>query len=515
MSTRRKLPGLELLGANYDVTGYFADARSVEPLKALFSLDLSTYDPDSDPAPASVTIAGTTYYYPSTISAISINSSQVIEQTTKSVTDFEMHLNVSASAGGWYEGFYGSVEASFDAAYRTSTSFYSLTHMGLLQTYSITMPALADLQNRYLTPEASSDINGVLSPALLVAKYGAFFLTSGIFGGALNYSQSISRYSVETQAAAAAKVSANYLGFVNASMSASVQTDSIATSEQSNGHFEAKGGSADQLQRGYSSWASSLLATGDFALVNFNKHSLSPLWVLAESPQRQEAIRAYIESAMSSTPPNLQALGWNRQSNTAFLAKGSSKDNIEKQLTLASSTQVIVGVACSAKNDDVSRLALRVLDLADNSIAWITDDGSVYNQSNYQRIADIPAATGQRGVAVTGVGMTCTNHVVSAIWLHYQLLNPADGSTRPTYLQSVVNTFYSGDSAHEKSTPEVDFKPDAGAGRVITGIGLRIKSDNFTDLKLWQAPLITTAVSAAAADRQALARDPQAPVDLG
>lgn len=515
MSTKRKLPGLELMGLNYDVTDFYADARSVEPLKPLFNKSLSAYDPDTDPAPASVTISGTTYYFPSTVAVVPINSSQVIEQTTKSVTDFQVHLNVHAEAGGWYEGFSGSVEASFDETYRTSTSFYSLTHMGLIQTYSITLPALADLKGKYLDPEAAADINGSMSPAGLVEKYGAFFLNAGIFGGALNYSQSISRYSVETQTAAAAKVSANYMTFLSASMSASVQTDTVATSEQSNGHFEAKGGSADQLQQGYQAWAAALMNKGDFALVNFNKYSLTPLWLLAATAQRQAAIEDYVRSSMSSTPPLLNTLQWNTQANQSFMAHGSSSDSLEKQITLGKASQVIVGVACTAKNDNVSRLALRVLDLDDNSLAWITDDGSVYNQSNYERVADIPTATGKRGVAVTGMGFTCTKDVVSAIWLRYQMLNPADGNTKPTFLESVINSYYSGDTAHQKSTPEVDFTPDAGAGKIITGVGVRIKNDNFVDLKIWQAPLVRKQVSAATVEQDVQRSKVPDPVTLG
>lgn len=514
MSTRRKLPGLQLMGVNYDVTGYYADARSVEPLKALFDLNLSAYNPDSDPSPGSVTISGTEYYFPSSVAVIPISSSQMIEQTTKSVTDFQLHLNVNGSVGGWYEGFSGSVEASFDATYRTSTSFYSLTQMGLIQSYSITLPGLSDLKGKYLSAEAAADINGSMSPLELVATYGAFFLNAGVFGGALNYSQSISRFSVETQVAAAAKVSANYLAFINTSLSTSVQTDNVATSEQSDGHFEAKGGSADQLQDGYRTWASGLLSGGDFALVNFNKYSLTPLWLLANDPQRQSAIESYVRNAMSSTPPMLNALQWNKSANTSFMAKGSSSDTLEVQITLGEAFEVIVGVACSAKNDNVSRLALRVLNLEDNTITWITNDGSVYNASNYQRVADIPSATGQRGVAVTGMGLTCTNGVVSAIWLHYQLLNPADGSSKPTFMQSVINTYYSGDSAHEKSTPEADFTPDAGAGKIITGMGVRIKNDNFADLKLWQAPLVNLQVSATAAAQQVRQSGKSAPTTV-
>ncbi|MBX3589181.1 MAG: hypothetical protein AB7I35_17160 [Ramlibacter sp.] len=496
MTVNRKLPGLELMGLNYDVTEYYADARSIDPLKPLFNLGLSTYNPATDPAPGTITIDGTTYGFPSNVTVIPLNNSQMIEQTTQSVTDFQLHLNVNAQAGGWYEGFSGSVEASFDATYRTSTSFYSLTHMGLIQSYSVTLPELSELRDSYLTPEAASDINGSMSPASLVAKYGAFFLKAGIFGGALNYSQSISRYSVETQTAAAAKVSANYLAFVNGSMSTSVQTDNVATTEQSNGHFEAKGGSPDQLQQGYQPWAAALMREGDFALVNFNQHSLTPLWLLAQDPARQNAIEACVRDMLSSTPPQMNTLQWDTQNKTSFYAKGSSKDNIEKQVVLTDPAQVIVGVACSAHSDNVSRLALRVLNLNDNSLTWITDDNSVYNQSNYQQVADIPAATQQRGVAVTGMGFTCTKNVVSAIWLHYQMLNPADSSGKPTFLGSVVNTYYCGDNAHQKAKPEANFTPDAGAGKPITGVGLRIKSDNFATMKLWQAPLLSKAESA-------------------
>ncbi len=513
MSTKRKLPCLELLGLNYDVTGYYADARSVMPLKPLFSFNLANFDPNQDANAGSITIAGTTYYFPSNIQVLAIQEAQMIEQTTKSVTDFQYQLNVNTQAGGWYEGFSGSVEASFDASYRTSASFYSLTNMGLIQSYSMTLPAISDLKQIYLTAEAKQDLNGNMLPSDLVNKYGAFILNSGFFGGTLNYSQSISRYSVETQTAAALKVSANYMAFLNASVSGSIQTDNISTTEQSNGHFEAKGGSAVQLQQGYQAWAASLLAQGDFALVDFNKNSLIPIWLLADAPSRQSEIQTYVNASMITTPPLLKAIHWNTASQSSMMVHGKSSDSLMSNV-LSDGTQVIVGVACSAKDKHVSKLALRVLNLEDNSITWVTQDKSTFNAADYQRIADIPSATNDRSVAVTGMGFTCTDHKVSAILLQYQMLNPADSNSKPKYLGSVLKTYLSADKDHQKGNPEVNFIPDPNSGLIMTGVGLRIDGDNFSDLKIWQSPLISTVVKADVVESKIEQKGSAMPVNL-
>jgi hypothetical protein len=493
MSTRKKLPGIELLGLQYDVLGYYADARSVYMLSPLFQFNFSSYNPDTDQNPGRITLYQNDYYFPTTLTAISIQNSTLTSQNTKSATDLQVSVNVAAEGSGWYEGFRGSMQASFTANYRNSTSFYSLVQMGMIQSYHVDLPGINDLKTRWLTPEASADINGTMNPADLVAKYGAFFLQSGIFGGTLNYSQSISRFSVSKQADAAAKVSANYMGFISGSLSTGVKVDTVTDTTQSNGVFEAKGGQPSMLQQGYEAWADSLTENGEFALVGFQRTSLQPLSALANSAARAQAINAAIAQAISILPPKLDTLQWDQSKNVSMYTKGSS---VQKYVALTDTYQVVVGVACTAINGAVTKLALRVLSLGNNQMTWVTCDGSAYNANDYQRIADIPTSVpNTRAVAVTGCGFTYTDGKVSAINLYYQLLDPADDNSHPIFLDDHVYNYYSGDSAHQGKANEVSFIPDGGAGKIITGIGLHVKGDNFDGMKIWQAPLYAVPMS--------------------
>jgi hypothetical protein len=499
MSTRTKLPGIELLGLQYDVLGYYADARSVYMLSPLFQFNFSSYNPDSDPNPGRITLYQNDYYFPTTLTAISIQNSTLTSQNTKSATELQVNINAQVEGSGWYEGFRGSMQASFTANYRNSASFYSLVQMGMIQSYHVDLPGINDLKTKWLTPQASADINGTMNPDDLVAKYGAFFLQSGIFGGTLNYSQSISRFSVNKQSDAAAKVSANYMGFINGSLSTGVKVDTISDTTQSNGVFESKGGQPSMLQQGYESWADSLSEKGEFALVGFEKNSLQPLSVLANNATRAKAIQDAIARAVSILPPNLDTLQWDWSKNASFYPNGSSSNSNQAYVTLGDTYEVVVGVACSCTSSTVTKLALRVLNLGSNQITWRTSDGKPFNATDYQRIADIPASTPNRAVAVTGCGFTCTSGKISAINLYYQLLDPADDNSHPIFLNDTVYTLYSGDSAHQGKANEVSFKPDGGVGKIITGIALHVSSDNFTMMKLWQAPLYAVSMSGPAA----------------
>jgi hypothetical protein len=496
MSTKTPLPGLGLLGNQYNVKEYYADSRSVYPLSPIFAFNYSGYDPDNDPSANRTTLYNKDYYFPKGLVVVPVMRSTLTAQNTRSATSFQLQVNLDTQVNGWYEGFSGSMSASFGNNYLNSTSFYSIVQMGMVSAYYLDLPSVDELRDNWLTAQANADINGTLDADSLVRKYGAFFLKSGVFGGSLNYSQSVSRFSVEDQASAAATVSANYLMFIGGSVSASTNIDYVSNNEQSNGVFEAKGGDPATLDQGYETWSSSLTANGEFTLVDFEQPSLQPLSVLATNPSRQQDIDDAIARYLNGTPPNMNTLEVNGSQNHSFYPCGSSSDNIEAQVNTNKNSQVIVGAACKVSNDNVKRVAIKVLDLEDNSTKWITSDGQTYNESDYEVINDIQESTGNRGVAVVGMGFSSNSDDCVGIWLYYQSLNPADDSSSPIYLDHTVQKNFAGKSSYSDATPEANFKPSGGDGKIVTGVGLRVNNDNFKTMKIYQAPLHNVTESA-------------------
>lgn len=499
--TQRRLPGIESLGISYDVNGYYADVRSLQVLEPLFTFQFANYNPGAGGESSVLEVYGTLFYYPPVISAVTVEVSEVATGTTFSVTDRQVQVNTSGEVEGWYEGFKGSVTASFDQSYRTSASFYMLTQMGINQAYTMSLPTPSILAANYLTPEAQKDINDEsTSPATLVARYGAFFLHGGIWGGTLNYSQSISVYSVDTETKASAAISANYMNFISATVRTGVQVDNIASTTQSDGHFECKGGNPSQLTQGWQAWSQDLTANGSYVLVNFDSRSLMPISVLASAKSRQQEIADYIRGLSNGPMAYLTSF---KRSGTQVGTVTNGKSSTTPQITLkvASTTQLIVGISMAATKSKVTRLAFKVLDLTDNSLDWLTSDGSIYNVSNYQRTVDltVPDSSGNtpgRAVAATGCGFTVTDGKVSDMVVYYQNLVPADTSAKPSFLEATVNYVHSGDKNHTSNKTEVSFQPGDGNRAVLTGLALKCDSDNMDFMEIWQDNLVAVQVSA-------------------
>lgn len=503
MGTKRRLPGIESLGISYDVNGYYADVRSLQVREPLFTFQFANYDPNAGGDDNQLEVYGTVFYYPTTITAVAVEVSEVATGTTFSVTDRQVQLNLSGTVEGWYDGFKGSVTASFDQSYRKSASFYMLTQMGLNQAYTLSLPAPAILAKSYLTPSAYAAINDeTIAPPLLVERYGAFFLHGGTWGGTLNYSQSISVYSVETETKASATISANYMNFISSTVRTGVQVDNISNSTQSDGHFECKGGNPSQLTQGWQAWSQDLTANGSYVLVDFDSRSLVPISMLASTAERRQAIEDYIRSLSDQPMAYLTSFKRNAASAVSSVTNGKSGTTPQITLKVTSASQLIVGISMSATKSKVTRLAFKVLDLTDNSLDWITNDGSIYNASNYQRTVDLTVtdpATGQtpgRALAATGCGFTVTNGTVSSMVVYYQNLVPADTAAKPTFLEPMVNYVHSGDKNHTSNNTEVSFKPGDSNRYVLTGLALKCESDNLDYMQIWQESLMPIQVAA-------------------
>ncbi len=487
------LPGIGMLGKAYDVQGLYADPHSLLDSKTpLFTFINQIFEPDLGENALPFTIYEKVYFYPSIFSTTRMGYQKEEVVNTRSMRQTAIQNKESGSATGFYEGFQASVDASFEASYQTNASFYSFLQKGYIASYRVALPSLSELQKNWLTEDAQQAINGSMSAADVVKDYGTHFMYSGIMGGTLNYSQSISKYSTESEAKAEATISANYMHFVGAKMSSSISVDSIQTSEQSNATFEAKGGVPSALDQGYQIWANTV-QQGDFALIDFEKDSLQPISVFAADPDRANELDEAIAMALGAAPlPQMQTLRWDADK-TAYHQYGKDKD-AEVELKLSNTNEVIVGfTARVSSSNNVTRMACRVLNLDDNSMTWrVAGDRTSYNATDYEAKVDIPQDTGNRGIAVTGIGLRSHHSNLSNIVLHYQKLDPVDEADG--YLDANLSEAYAGDALDEY---EVNFTPDPGEGLVIVGIGVGVKDDNFDVLNLYRAPLVQVNVDVA------------------
>lgn len=489
MSEEKKvaLPGIEILGKAYDVTGRYANALSIQEDKAdLFEFDFSSFNPDSDPSVPLRDLWGRDYYHPDEIFVTGLRMSAWEKQKTRTFETMAQSFEQSSQVRGMYEGFYGSFKEAYEKEYLSSESYFSVLQKGEIQAYSASLPPLVELRKR-MTEDAQRAINGDLATDKVIQVFGTHFMYSGIFGGTIDYAQCALKYQEATSEQAEASVYANYMGFISGSTSASGGSDSYESGEFSSAHWECKGGSPDQVDN-WDDWAAGVM-DGQFTLVDFKENaSLQPLSVLASSKERRDELNAAIADKLRSEPQSQFQLAVDYDSAYPYQAaeqRGSEREVITEE----GSNDIIVGVAVnlSDKGNDVLGLAVKVLNLESNSERWVFAEDSSENQNDYDMVLEISEDTGHRGVAMTGfeIAERKKNIVMMKAW--YQILNPA---TSPVCMATGAPKYDAKGDNDYFNDPQVGYKPlDNDAGYAIIGLGLSASDNEFKALNLTLAKL--------------------------
>lgn len=493
-STMNPLPGLGLIGCPYNVLGYYASPKSVNASLPLFTFLQPDYDPSKDPEAQlfqtyATSLQARTYYLPQGYTATARDRSTVASENTFSAQEMQAKVNGEAQGSGFYDGFGASFEASFSAGYLTNESYYSFSQFGIVESYAISLGGIDDLRSQ-LTSKVDQLLNGTDDPETVIKQLGTHFVWSAVFGGRLTYSQSISKYFVDSEAQARATVSANYMNFIQGGVSGGSSIDMANTASYSSATFQSAGGTPDSLTKGYENWAKSV-ADGNFAMIDFDSNSLVPISELATDSDRRDKLSQAIQDVLSKATFSVKSLTWDTS-----LASGedpyyaaSSHDSGEVEFQLDSDNEVIVGLAGAEDNDsNVSKLAAKVLNLSTGDIywrAWKAKNTPIsYNASDYTTTVDIPESTGKKGVALVGLKARSVGSSFDGLELLYQEIDPTGG--QGSFLQPTVQSEKGGSAT---DSFEVAFDPGAGNQMIVIGVGLRVQNGDFMVLNLYRTSM--------------------------
>lgn len=480
------LYGSDMIGRTYDVkNGRLADAESLLP-NQLFNLSPS----DS----MDVTVYGTTYACPSSLTCTVLNESTLSASSTQTYTasGVQNNFNVDLGVSGVSGTFSGEINAGFaySSSSAVSANYYTSRIVSQIKSYNLEISP--DNFSRLLNSSAAEDINN-MDPNELVRKYGTHFLRAALFGGSWMFVQSVSTASCASTQEAEASVSASYES-VSGSIGASSQTFELETSTQSNALFQAIGGDTSVITGGVDAWSKTV--PGNFALTAFkdgsgNFAALQPISVLAQTPERraaiEDAIRAYLTGGFSSydvvwddaTPTYYECDYQGARTQTSSLTTWG-----EATLLLSNVNEIITGIGFNVEDNNVTHLGAKVLNLKTGERYWLDDKGSSTGQ--YEQMLDLANLAPNDGAkikqlyTVVGLGGSCSKNEATGLMLYYQTLNFTDNGTG--YISSTVGTYGGGEI-------EVQFAPNSNAKTVVVGISMRANGGVLKNLSVKLATL--------------------------
>ncbi|MEZ4448448.1 MAG: MAC/perforin domain-containing protein [Nannocystaceae bacterium] len=482
------LPGTELVGMPYDITGRYANAESVNLSAALF-------DFPSTQGQKSERIQDQYYTYSADRCAVA-----VLNEAIQVYTEYE---DASAAAQRYSFGvsgqyrtamFGGSVRAGFSIAYASSTYMKSVARRSIVRTYSLSLPYTLEELRGMLTRDADAAINGAMDPAAVINAYGTHVLAKAVFGGLNEYSQSVSSLNNRTTAAAEVAVNANYVRFEGAAQG-SVSTDQISSASQSNAVMQVYGGDPVTLNSTYEAWAASL-DKGNWVMVDFphDPGALIPLASLARTQERRDALNKAMNDKLEKAGDpvaGMTALRWDKTREKAVKVQGSG-DVVS--LRVESESQVIVGYGASVTKKEISRAVLHVLDLATNVTfeIWANSDHRIERDANVPLSVKDEYGNPLRGLAAVGVGAVAQDNDMQGITLWYEELDPTNSAgnqavayTSPTYLSGDRRSLVAG-----ASSVEAYYQCDPGWILTEIGLGMDNSDDTVRVMNVSTAPMV-------------------------
>lgn len=225
----------------------------------------------------------------------------------------EYSQKVSAKAGLGVQS--GAFKASFNMAFTTenkvssSKSFATRRHKLTLKREYFDLGEITaeDLRAAYLTPDFRKDVNNDgMSAEELFTKYGTHLLLDIRLGGRMEMDFMHEKSSNETEQSLTASLEASYMA-VSGNASSEYKKTAKAFFDSSTFHCVLLGGAVstniatmEQAQIAYDTWIKSLdptltskpslafIGTGSLD----NPVSVLPVWMLADSPNRQAALKA-------------------------------------------------------------------------------------------------------------------------------------------------------------------------------------------------------------------------------
>ena len=291
---QQQCPGITVVGSGYDVFDEYANNKSVkEPLFTLGSYQNSPMDD------------GQEYKIPELVRLKFINEKNY--KTTEGSSLRQYASSMSAEVGVGYDGFLfsGSVNSRFGSenSKLTRNYFYTITDWTRVWKVYIN-PAKTDLR-QYLTADAKIAID-TWSPEKLFQVFGTHYVSSGYFGGAMEFNLSEKFTSQSDANSISVSVKARYAN-VSANTSVSFDKSSVNESMKSNTKIYTRGGDVQYANKSsagdnsqYNLWVNSIPTKA--VLIDFEEGSLVAIWTLAGTQVRKDELEAAFKLMLKNNP---------------------------------------------------------------------------------------------------------------------------------------------------------------------------------------------------------------------
>jgi MAC/Perforin domain len=284
ISASNPIPGIQWLGHGYDVfNGAYLNSGSVRG-EPLFDWGKTT----------SITFNERTYSLPETIYYSPLSDFDSEFYSAKRSNEYQQSLSAKLSLGGEYEFFKGSLDADFSKALETQHEVQVVTLIEKTRYWQLQAPDPEELQ-RMLLVSARRHINE-MSPYALYDRYGTHYLWNVQVGGSFiqNSLTTKSVFKSESEFKIAAQATVEILkGEASAKQKEAAKT----FAEVSEIRTRLEGGATHLgftiRKDGIEGWAKTIPDNPAFA--GFTKESFRPIWELAESKSRRDALREAYE----------------------------------------------------------------------------------------------------------------------------------------------------------------------------------------------------------------------------
>lgn len=218
----------------------------------------------------------------------------------------EYFTSVSARLGLTYDNpvsvFSGSLESSFghESLTQKNTSFVTIQDYTWKWRISINISNIQrDIPKlkTYIINTALEDIN-TMNPEDLFNSYGTHFISRAYIGGRADYNASVEESSKWSKTEIEANIKAEFK-VINSSLDTNVQKTKKEISQNTKTKLTVTGGNAEFIsninnEEQYKKWAEGIKDAP--VLCDFEKDSLMPLWILADTAERQKELEDYFKN---------------------------------------------------------------------------------------------------------------------------------------------------------------------------------------------------------------------------
>jgi Vacuolar protein sorting-associated protein 62/MAC/Perforin domain len=288
-----EIPGLTVLGFGYDIFDLYADPRSA--ISPLFNFP---------PATDLINVGNRAYRVPPTVKVLALAQGERSLQFGDTITEFQQQFSLRSGLSGSYGFFSASIETEYNRNVIENAEWQFITIRDSAASWLLDLGQNEKLLP-YIDPDFQRDLNDpAFAPEKLFGKYGSHFVASALIGGSAIYNCYVSRRLSVQQTDSETQVKAGYswlTGSVNFQTGVGLKTDYKTFQSTYNSNLLFKGGDlgkgfemADQdANGGFPAWAATV--NDNPVLVDFDKRSLRPVWQLATSAARRDALERYYQ----------------------------------------------------------------------------------------------------------------------------------------------------------------------------------------------------------------------------